>query len=214
MPDAFFSQPKPRKRKRDASSSSSARPAKSPRNSTLSKSRKANGAGPSTANGKLAPKKKKALDEELSEAGSSDPGLGMGAVDDMDLRASDVEETSGEEDEAETPAEKRLRLAKMYLEGVRKEAEEEAAVGWDAGEIDRDIIGERLKRDVEEGKGRMHLYLADEVRLFLFDLNMARSAFLPAWGWTLDLLGHELIFEHRSTFLPSGHIKPVNITLP
>ena len=41
----------------------------------------------------------------------------------MDLRAPDVDldaYESGEEDEEETPAEKRLRLAKMYLDGVKQ----------------------------------------------------------------------------------------------
>jgi ribosomal RNA-processing protein 9 len=36
----------------------------------------------------------------------------------MDLRADD-EEPSGDEYEDETPAEKRLRLAKLYLESVK-----------------------------------------------------------------------------------------------
>lgn len=38
----------------------------------------------------------------------------------MDLRADAVDPNeSGEEDEEETPAEKRLRLAKLYLESVK-----------------------------------------------------------------------------------------------
>ncbi len=41
--------------------------------------------------------------------------------DDIDLRASDVDANeSGEEDEAETPAQKRLRLAKLYLDSVKE----------------------------------------------------------------------------------------------
>jgi hypothetical protein len=40
----------------------------------------------------------------------------------MELRVSDVDEhaSAGEEDEKETPAEKRLRLARMYLEEVKE----------------------------------------------------------------------------------------------
>lgn len=41
----------------------------------------------------------------------------------MDLRAPDIDPDayeSGEEDQDETPAEKRLRLAKLYLESVKQ----------------------------------------------------------------------------------------------
>lgn len=50
------------------------------------------------------------------------------------------------EDDDETGAERRLRLAERYLEKVKGQVEEE--VGFDAEEIDRDLIAERLKEDV------------------------------------------------------------------
>ena len=59
----------------------------------------------------------RAADEELSDQTDE----GEGDIDDMDLRA-DVnldDHVSGEEDEDETPAEKRLRLAKLHLENVK-----------------------------------------------------------------------------------------------
>lgn len=57
-----------------------------------------------------------AVDEELnSDRTDSEDG----GIDDIDLRADVQPETSGDEDEDETPAEKRLRLAKLYLESVK-----------------------------------------------------------------------------------------------
>ena len=50
------------------------------------------------------------------------------------------------DDADETGAERRLRLAERYLENVRGEVEEEH--GFDAAEIDRDLIAERLREDV------------------------------------------------------------------
>jgi ribosomal RNA-processing protein 9 len=57
--------------------------------------------------------------EELS-SGGSDGGNGHGMIDDEDLRADEVDPgLSGDEDADETAAEKRLRLAKIYLDGVK-----------------------------------------------------------------------------------------------
>jgi ribosomal RNA-processing protein 9 len=54
--------------------------------------------------------------------------------------------TTSDSDEGETAAERRLKLAERYLENVREEVVDEA--GFDAAEIDRDLIAERLKEDV------------------------------------------------------------------
>lgn len=59
--------------------------------------------------------------------------------------ASRSEDESGSDDEDETAAERRLKLAERYLDNVRDEVDE---VGFDAAEIDRDLIAERLKEDV------------------------------------------------------------------
>ena len=71
---------------------------------------------------------------------------GSGSEDDETLRNdNDVETLSSEsEDEDETGAERRLRLAEQYLENIKGETE---TVGFDAEEIDRDLIAERLKED-------------------------------------------------------------------
>lgn len=55
------------------------------------------------------------------------------------------EESGSDSDEGETAGERRLKLAERYLENVREEVDD---VGFDAAEIDRDLIAERLKEDV------------------------------------------------------------------
>jgi ribosomal RNA-processing protein 9 len=129
MPDAFFATQKPRKRKR--ADGASGRPSKQPRTGGRQQQQQqqqprssgASKAGPSTAkSGKS--RKQRALDEELQSDASGAEGddAGIGAVDEMDLRASDVDTgASGEEDEDETPAEKRLRLARLYLDSVKED---------------------------------------------------------------------------------------------
>ena len=118
MPDSFFSAPKSRKRKR-ADSSAKAGPSgakkKFSRKNTGNDSKKV---GAPTVNGAKKVKKTQAVDEELSDESDEGPG----GIDDLDLRG-DVDDdarASEEEDADETPAEKRLRLAKLYLESVKE----------------------------------------------------------------------------------------------
>ncbi|EIE87730.1 hypothetical protein G6F47_010424 [Rhizopus delemar] len=68
---------------------------------------------------------------------------------------------SSDEEIEETAAEKRVRLAKAYLDSIEKNAEEEID-GFDAADLDRDIISERLKKDDDEAEGRLHLRVADK----------------------------------------------------
>ncbi|KAF1998099.1 small nucleolar ribonucleo protein-like protein complex subunit [Amniculicola lignicola CBS 123094] len=72
----------------------------------------------------------------------------------------DESETS--EEEGETAADKRLRLAERYLDNIRGEVEEET-VGFDAADIDRDLIAERLKEDVAETKGKIYRSIAEKL---------------------------------------------------
>lgn len=61
-------------------------------------------------------------------------------------RVNDEGHTSSESEcEDETAAERRLRLAEQYLQNIRGEVDE---VGFDAEEIDKDLIAERLQEDV------------------------------------------------------------------
>ena len=102
MPDSFFAT-KTRKRKRTSS-----------KDSGPSSSKKVL----KTSNGHVSAKAKgkaRAADEELHSGGS-----GSEALDDMDLRVDEGDPNeSGDEDAGETPAEKRLRLAKLYLESIK-----------------------------------------------------------------------------------------------
>lgn len=79
-------------------------------------------------------------EESISESDSEDE---RGRKKPADFEDRD---SSSSEDDDETGAERRLRLAERYLEKVKEQVEDE--VGFDAEEIDRDLIAERLKEDV------------------------------------------------------------------
>ena len=132
MPDSFFTSSKPRTRKRSESfAHSEAPPGKSSkkylRRSTTSHSQEGTGKKnkkKTTVNGVHHQHKriKPRIDEELSDRTDDEGDGGSSGVDDMDLRVNLDDEdpgASGEEDENETPAEKRLRLARLYLESVK-----------------------------------------------------------------------------------------------
>lgn len=68
-----------------------------------------------------------------------------------------IEENSSDEND-ETAAERRLRLAEGYLKNLKGEVEED--IGFDAEQIDKDLIAERLQEDVAETKGRLYRNIA------------------------------------------------------
>jgi len=108
MPDAFFASTKARKRKRSTTTT----------DAPSSASKRRPHAKPSADSGakKALRTKKPRRDEELSDK-TDDEGMD---IDDMDLKGDrDEQEPSDDEYENETPAEKRLRLAKLYLESVK-----------------------------------------------------------------------------------------------
>jgi len=151
MPDPFFATGS-KKRKRSSSTSASV-----PRKKAATTNGKLRSKKPSS--GVQRSKQRVARDEELSDATEDDRG--PEGVDDMDLRASDEDPyQSGSENENETPAEKRLRLAQIYLEGVKTSLAEGE---YDAAEIDKELISARLKQDVSEQSGKIHLFIADSV---------------------------------------------------
>ena len=78
-------------------------------------------------------------DESISSSSSDDEAIRK--------RVKDAEVLSESESEVddETGAERRLRLAEQYLESIKGEVDE---VGFDAEEIDKDLIAERLQEDV------------------------------------------------------------------
>ena len=183
MPDHFFTSSKSRKRKRVESGGGGATSTKKSRKGFDSRKFATNGKA------KVNGKNRKNRDEELSDQTDDYDG----GVDDMDLRPGiDVDvEVSGEEDEEETPAEKRLRLAKLYLDSVKESLGKVlmpltsarshtlffflvllvADGEFDAAEIDKELISARLKQDVMEHSGKVHLFIADLVYiLFIFIL--------------------------------------------
>lgn len=105
MPDPFFTSSKTRKRKRTTDVGPSNSKKQSRQNDRQNGTNKqVNGA-------------KKKRDEELD---SDNTDGDEGNIDDMDLRApSDDEVVDDDEDPDETPAEKRLRLAQLYLDSVK-----------------------------------------------------------------------------------------------
>jgi ribosomal RNA-processing protein 9 len=119
MPDPFFTSSKSRKRKRSATSKDAGPQRNSTKFSRTKPPLNGKSKTASKANGVSERKRSRKADEELdSDHTNEEDG---GGVEDMELRAStDDGGVSGEEDIDETPAEKRLRLAKLYLESVKE----------------------------------------------------------------------------------------------
>lgn len=109
------------------------------------------------------PTRKPARDESIS--GSDDESLsGLPTNDDLeDGLTSGSDSEAGGSDEEETAAERRLRLAERYLDNIRGEVENANPTAFDAEEIDRDLIAERLIEDAAESKGRMYRDLAADL---------------------------------------------------
>ncbi|KAJ5666073.1 uncharacterized protein N7477_008521 [Penicillium maclennaniae] len=80
--------------------------------------------------------------------------------DDEVASAQSGEDSDSDSDDGETAADRRLKLAERYLDNVRDEVDE---VGFDAADIDRDLIAERLKEDVDEFKGRVFRLLGSKL---------------------------------------------------
>ncbi|KAJ8960626.1 hypothetical protein NQ318_013918 [Aromia moschata] len=76
---------------------------------------------------------------------------------DEDLPHDDEPEIPSE-DENETAQEKKLRLAKIYLE----EIEREEKIRLEKGEIDQSVISKRLKEDYLRDTGKLRLTVADQ----------------------------------------------------
>ena len=108
---------------------------------TAASSTKKNRTAPASSN--LRPPRKgkagAARDESISGSDSEDEGAPQKANEEQKSLS------SGSESDDETGAQRRLRLAERYLENIKGEVE---TVGFDAEEVDRDLIAERLKEDV------------------------------------------------------------------
>ncbi|KAG6009660.1 hypothetical protein E4U21_001724 [Claviceps maximensis] len=121
--------------------------------------------GASSTNKNSKKKSASVRDESISGSDSDDDDSFDDDDDDDNNNANDndsAEDGQSSEDEEETAAEKRLRLAERYLENVKEHVDE---AGFDAADIDRDLIAERLQEDVAEIKGRLYRQLWDQLAL-------------------------------------------------
>jgi len=82
--------------------------------------------------------------------------------DDAGIDSAESGDESGSDSEGETAADRRLKLAERYLDNIKGEVDE---AGFDAADIDRDLIAERLKKDVDEFKGRTFRQIASKLSI-------------------------------------------------
>ncbi|KAL6716426.1 pre-rRNA processing protein [Lecanora helva] len=99
-------------------------------------------------------------DESISSSDSEDAARRKHLDDENQLSESESSDAD------ETNAERRLRLAEQYLKNIKSEVEE--TVGFDAEDIDKDLIAERLAKDTADTEGRLHRFIASE-----FDFSCA-----------------------------------------
>ncbi|KAF2969809.1 hypothetical protein GQX73_g3735 [Xylaria multiplex] len=171
---SFFSIPgAQKKRKRDNDGAVGKRPAR-PRPTTKSQ---------------VAPKKRvERVDDDDEISSGSDSGSQPAEDDDA------FESESDESDNDETAAQKRLRLASEYLSRVREEVE---ATGWDAEQIDKDMIAARLEDDVAESKGKVFRHIASDI-----DLDSRPTMFRDNTHTNCDALAFvESLFGHADSAL-------------
>lgn len=116
-------------------------------------------------------------------------GRGKAPTRTRDEELSDESRFSDEEDENETPAQKRLRLAKLYLDGLKENLGEGE---FDAGEIDKELLNARLQRDVLDQEGKVYINIADSLKL---SLNLEGEASTSA-NPKIRLKGHKLPLTH------------------
>ncbi|MCO5565269.1 hypothetical protein L7F22_018942 [Adiantum nelumboides] len=87
----------------------------------------------------------------------------------MDLAHRYEEDLEASDEDAidETPAEARVRLAKMYLDSLRADQDEDGlgAGEINAADVDRENISARLQRDAASHSTHMHDLIADRIRL-------------------------------------------------
>ncbi|KAL6856447.1 WD40-repeat-containing domain protein [Trichoderma novae-zelandiae] len=160
---SFFTVPgAQKKRKRPAAPEASKKRVAASKPSTKASAKSAKPAAKQAASAK---KRVERDDESISGSDSDD--------DESIQSASDATDKDNDSDnEGETAAEKRLRLAERYLDNVREHVDE---IGFDAAEIDRDLIAERLQEDVAESKGKVYRQLASELAFGSASQTLFRS---------------------------------------
>ncbi|KAF1815571.1 WD40 repeat-like protein [Eremomyces bilateralis CBS 781.70] len=138
---SFFSVPASQRKRKRPEGATSKPSRKQPRNVSPSRSKRARDPA--------------GRDESISGSESDLSGADDGA-------AEYESSVSDSEIEGETAAERRLRLAERYLENIKQEVET-TGVGFDAEDVDRDLIADRLKEDVAGTKGKIYKFVANEL---------------------------------------------------
>lgn len=95
---------------------------------------------------------------------------GSDSEEDAQIQSGSESEATSEEDEP--AADRRVRLAQRYLDNIRQEVDE---AGFDAEEIDKDLIAQRLKEDADEVKGRQFRLIASTLDFRNVDHTLFRA---------------------------------------
>jgi ribosomal RNA-processing protein 9 len=106
-------------------------------------------------------------DEEIPSGEDSESEGGMESDADSEIEddaRNEDELDSDEEFEGENEADKRRRLAKQYLDNL-KSGELSDEEGYDAQDLDDDIVARRLQVDVAEQKGHIYKLYGDKISL-------------------------------------------------
>jgi len=122
---------------------------------------------------KISKKKNKNQEQEEEQEENFDVGFDSITLEEEQSRKKNkIEKEDSNQDPfiGETPEEKRIRLAKEYIrtEMLKTEAA-------DAGEMDKDIIAQRLKQDALESKPRYQKQLAEQLRGKKIDINSIKN---------------------------------------
>lgn len=99
-------------------------------------------------------------EEQIPRKADRDESISGSESEGNDVQAGSASESEATSEEDETAAERRVRLAERYLDNIREEVDE---VGFDAEQIDKDLIAQRLREDVDEVKGRQYRLIASKL---------------------------------------------------
>ncbi|KAI7202326.1 hypothetical protein D0869_09934 [Hortaea werneckii] len=119
-------------------------------------------------------------DESISGSEGSSDEEDTGATGQRRRQGGSESDEDDEEDEEEfgdeDPAAKRVRLAEQYLANTQKEVLDDA--GFDAADVDaenlRRRMGERLKEDTAESRGKLYRWIAGDLDWERADVKSAR----------------------------------------
>ncbi|KAF2109078.1 WD40-repeat-containing domain protein [Lophiotrema nucula] len=169
-----------------------------------------------TSNQPESAKRPRRAEREESISGSESSG------DDGDHVRSVQEEASGSSgDEGETAADRRRRLAERYLENIAKEVEED--VGFDAAQVDRDLIAARLQEDVAETKGKIYRRIGENLDFehasYAFgksnlQLSVTGCAVRLPYAWTIskDMVVEKWEVADPKTYKNDAPDRPTNVS--